>query len=543
MKVKKTVAILLILLVVVSLLPEMTQPAEAAATAATMAAGGSLITVLLAALGMEVMCEGALDTSGMFGEFLETEASPVDWDRVILDGPVLTVGRYLWDAHIPRLTNWILGRVNADDGTLLQSVAVRYVTIDYAGNAISFIQAPRGFVGNYSTATENTWLQLPFAWSETFHKRVVGRDYVWETFADGMINEQTARVRHRLTRRVDGVIINEIAAAQNIRGQVRHGYWLRRSIHIGYYMMTTRLQLHEGQLTMGDSATNPWSTNTRNNTPIERLFTIPMSQLGPITEQEERTTRSVRWLGPCPFTEVGPALQNHRPESDVVIDLPSLGLIPDGVPVPQEEVWNALGIPGVMQPQPETIWEQLERLRNRLREKPGYVPNLQGLGQRMRELQDLLRELGGEGQLTVEEAEAIRGVLQGVDTGIGTLTGAQANAFARQLEDIMQQIRARIQNQPPPSVPGTVFTMFPFCIPWDVYNFFAAIVASPREPVFHFVLFPADFSNRFGMAEQVITIDFSLFDAPVRIFRTGMLITFIVGLIVVTRRYIWTGGG
>jgi DNA-binding transcriptional LysR family regulator len=79
--------------------------------------------------------------------------------------------------------------------------------------------------------------------------------------------------------------------------------------------------------------------------------------------------------------------------------------------------------------------------------------------------------------------------------------------------------------------------MFPFCIPIDVYNIFNALIATPVEPRFEFDILP------FINADTTIVLEFSQFETIRQLVRAGMLIAFIIGLTVSTRKYIWTGGG
>jgi len=99
------------------------------------------------------------------------------------------------------------------------------------------------------------------------------------------------------------------------------------------------------------------------------------------------------------------------------------------------------------------------------------------------------------------------------------------------------------ENKPDVKIPSGTFAMFPFCIPWDVYNFFDALAVTPVTPRFEFTLFPASVTGKWGFETEPIVIDFEEFETPRQIVRGGFLILFIAGLIVVTRKYIWTGGG
>jgi hypothetical protein len=87
-----------------------------------------------------------------------------------------------------------------------------------------------------------------------------------------------------------------------------------------------------------------------------------------------------------------------------------------------------------------------------------------------------------------------------------------------------------------------VFDKFPFSIPKDIYTLVSAIAAPPKEPRFEFQIIPPGLTARTGIGAAPIVIDFTEFDVVRRLFRSGFLVLFIIGLIVTTRKYIWTGG-
>lgn len=72
-------------------------------------------------------------------------------------------------------------------------------------------------------------------------------------------------------------------------------------------------------------------------------------------------------------------------------------------------------------------------------------------------------------------------------------------------------------------------SVFPFCIPFDLYEFFECLAADPEAP---------QISWRFyvpGICDEQIEIDLSQFDTVAQIVRTMELLAFIVGLALVTR--------
>ena len=93
---------------------------------------------------------------------------------------------------------------------------------------------------------------------------------------------------------------------------------------------------------------------------------------------------------------------------------------------------------------------------------------------------------------------------------------------------------------PPPREPEQIFAMFPFCIPWDVYNFVVGMTSIQIEPRWEFEPFP--FLSALGV-DVVWVLDFEMFRTPVLIFRYLMLALALWGLFSATKRFIWTGGG
>lgn len=75
-------------------------------------------------------------------------------------------------------------------------------------------------------------------------------------------------------------------------------------------------------------------------------------------------------------------------------------------------------------------------------------------------------------------------------------------------------------------------SVFPFCIPFDLYNFVACLAADPVAPSFNWRFYVP------GICDESIEIDFSEFDEAARILRTMELLLFCVGLAFVTRKII-----
>lgn len=72
-------------------------------------------------------------------------------------------------------------------------------------------------------------------------------------------------------------------------------------------------------------------------------------------------------------------------------------------------------------------------------------------------------------------------------------------------------------------------SVFPFCIPFDIYDFFNCLAAEPVAPSFQWRFYVP------GICDETITLDLSEFDTVAQIVRTMELLAFIVGLAFVTR--------
>ena len=70
---------------------------------------------------------------------------------------------------------------------------------------------------------------------------------------------------------------------------------------------------------------------------------------------------------------------------------------------------------------------------------------------------------------------------------------------------------------------------FPFCIPWDLYEFLNILAAEPRAPEFDWIIY-------YDSEEYKVHIDLSAWDSVASLFRTLELLGFIVGLAYVTRQ-------
>lgn len=80
--------------------------------------------------------------------------------------------------------------------------------------------------------------------------------------------------------------------------------------------------------------------------------------------------------------------------------------------------------------------------------------------------------------------------------------------------------------------------VFPFCIPWDIKDFVTLLVADPVAPVIEYPIY-----NPVTDTEEIITIDFSLWENQVRIIRYIFDFLLIIGLLLLARSLIGAGGG
>lgn len=142
----------------------------------------------------------------------------------------------------------------------------------------------------------------------------------------------------------------------------------------------------------------------------------------------------------------------------------------------------------------------------------------------------------GSGTVTVPDNATLKDILAGVLTIPQAISIAASNVVAA-----VQAIPAAIQAIPAAiadffSVKGEVgsFTIslsdyFPFCIPFDLYDFFACLNADPVAPVIEWAIFERD-----GTAHPII-IDLSAYDSVAQLLRRLQLLLFCVGLAFKTR--------
>ena len=105
-------------------------------------------------------------------------------------------------------------------------------------------------------------------------------------------------------------------------------------------------------------------------------------------------------------------------------------------------------------------------------------------------------------------------------TGVLTQSGVKVQTQEEVKEEVKQEAIQELKNY---SVTGLV-SIFPFCIPFDIYNFFSVLTAEREAPVF-------DFPLNFGkLGSHNVHVDLSGWDTVAQILRTIELLAFCVAL-------------
>lgn len=79
--------------------------------------------------------------------------------------------------------------------------------------------------------------------------------------------------------------------------------------------------------------------------------------------------------------------------------------------------------------------------------------------------------------------------------------------------------------------------VFPFCIPWDIYAFVNLLVADPVAPVIEYPIY-----NPVSGEDEIIMIDFSVWESQVILMRYIQDFLLIIGLLLLARSLIGAGG-
>lgn len=106
------------------------------------------------------------------------------------------------------------------------------------------------------------------------------------------------------------------------------------------------------------------------------------------------------------------------------------------------------------------------------------------------------------------------------------ITYQEEDEVAQQVEDTpTQSVSQEVNDYQTPGLQS----VFPFCIPFDIYAFFECLAAEPEAPSFTWRFYIP------GICDEDLEIDLAAFDSAARILRTMELLLFIVGLAFVTR--------
>lgn len=94
-----------------------------------------------------------------------------------------------------------------------------------------------------------------------------------------------------------------------------------------------------------------------------------------------------------------------------------------------------------------------------------------------------------------------------------------------------------------PSLGAALVSRFPFCIPWDFVDTLRLVAVDPRPPVFDVDLVPQSFKSRIGMTgDTTFHVDLSgpQYAKVFLAIRWATLVSFCLGLALLTKRLIWT---
>lgn len=138
----------------------------------------------------------------------------------------------------------------------------------------------------------------------------------------------------------------------------------------------------------------------------------------------------------------------------------------------------------------------------------------------------------------------IADILEGVKDGVIAIPDALENlkvipvdkTDTKEIEDAIDKV-GTITIPDTPTYDGdytlNLASFFPFCLPFDFADMIGCLQATPQAPKFTFKL-PVGYSSG-GAIWQEFTIDFSDWDRVAAVARTGELLVFIVGLVMITR--------
>lgn len=144
---------------------------------------------------------------------------------------------------------------------------------------------------------------------------------------------------------------------------------------------------------------------------------------------------------------------------------------------------------------------------------------------------DELIEKVNEGVLTLEDymvaIQAILGVIA-FDTTNDLVIPSDPDLPDETIQD---KINENVNNNG--FVLSGLENFFPFCIPFDIYSFITILVADPVAPVIHWHIY-----NPVTKTDNIMTLDFSMWEPVVILFRYIFDFLFIIGLALIARSLI-----
>ena len=113
-------------------------------------------------------------------------------------------------------------------------------------------------------------------------------------------------------------------------------------------------------------------------------------------------------------------------------------------------------------------------------------------------------------------------------SGVLTQSGVKVQTDEEVKQEVIEGIKSELKGY---EVVGLT-SIFPFCIPFDIYNFLSVLVAEREAPHFEFVL---DFG---ALGVQEMEVDLSSWETAAQILRTLELMAFCIGLALATSKLI-----
>jgi hypothetical protein len=154
---------------------------------------------------------------------------------------------------------------------------------------------------------------------------------------------------------------------------------------------------------------------------------------------------------------------------------------------------------------------------------------------------DITRPLGVITDVVKAVSKTLTGVKDRVADGFHDVTGA-LSGLGSLVSSIPASIARDISATKTADITKYRFVdlknLFPFCLPFDLIDFFGVLSAEPVAPKFTWT-FPG--VPRFGVPQVDLEIDLSAFDEVAKIMRTMEVLAFIVGLILITRSHMIRG--